>query len=177
MVAHHGVGAYVNREHLGQFKNPATDPVSPVAEIPPALDVNTTKILAPHTPRDHVVVGRGIQRDKLTARHGHGGPVGFESVIRLAPPSRFGYRKTSRIRVGILPEVWVSGFWLCASSRNIGDCSVLPEPPWYGPVCPVVWEGCPREGAPYPMWIGQGLIGANGRDRLTAICPRSMRWP
>ena len=27
------------------------------------------------------------------------------------------------------------------------------EPPWYGPVCPVVWEGRHREGSPYPdLW-------------------------
>ena len=24
------------------------------------------------------------------------------------------------------------------------------EPPWYGPVCPVVWEGRSREAPPYP---------------------------
>ncbi len=24
------------------------------------------------------------------------------------------------------------------------------EPPWYGPVCPVVWEGWGREAPPYP---------------------------
>ena len=24
------------------------------------------------------------------------------------------------------------------------------EPPWYGPVCPVVWEGWRREVSPYP---------------------------
>ena len=24
------------------------------------------------------------------------------------------------------------------------------EPPWYGPVCPVVWEGRCREASPYP---------------------------
>jgi hypothetical protein len=24
------------------------------------------------------------------------------------------------------------------------------EPPWYGPVCPVVGEGCHREVSPYP---------------------------
>ena len=24
------------------------------------------------------------------------------------------------------------------------------EPPWYGPVCPVVWEGRHREVSPYP---------------------------
>jgi len=24
------------------------------------------------------------------------------------------------------------------------------EPPWYGPVCPVVWEGRSREASPYP---------------------------
>ena len=26
----------------------------------------------------------------------------------------------------------------------------LTEPPWYGPVCPVVWEGGSREAPPYP---------------------------
>ncbi len=26
------------------------------------------------------------------------------------------------------------------------------EPPWYGPVCPVVWEGWSREAPPYPDW-------------------------
>src|SRR5207302_6310460 len=26
----------------------------------------------------------------------------------------------------------------------------LIEPPWYGPVCPVVWEGWRRETSPYP---------------------------
>jgi hypothetical protein len=27
------------------------------------------------------------------------------------------------------------------------------EPPWYGPVCPVVWEGWHREVSPYPdLW-------------------------
>jgi hypothetical protein len=32
----------------------------------------------------------------------------------------------------------------------------LIEPPWYGPVCPVVWEGWHREVSPYP---DQQLIG------------------
>ncbi len=28
------------------------------------------------------------------------------------------------------------------------------EPPWYGPVCPVVWEGRHREVPPYPdLWL------------------------
>ena len=28
------------------------------------------------------------------------------------------------------------------------------EPPWYGPVCPVVWEGRSREAPPYPhQWL------------------------
>src|SRR4029453_19351068 len=30
-------------------------------------------------------------------------------------------------------------------------CRLNPiEPPWYGPVCPVVWEGWRREVPPYP---------------------------
>ena len=35
------------------------------------------------------------------------------------------------------------------------------EPPWYGPVCPVVWEGRRREASPYP--------DQHGFQRLSAI--------
>jgi len=32
------------------------------------------------------------------------------------------------------------------------------EPPWYGPVCPVVWEGRRREASPYPdLGSSQGV--------------------
>ena len=31
------------------------------------------------------------------------------------------------------------------------------EPPWYGPVCPVVWEGRHREMSPYPDGGGPPL--------------------
>jgi hypothetical protein len=33
------------------------------------------------------------------------------------------------------------------------------EPPWYGPVCPVVGEGWHREVSPYPDHRRQGVIG------------------
>ena len=33
------------------------------------------------------------------------------------------------------------------------------EPPWYGPVCPVVWEGWRRETSPYPdLWHETDLM-------------------
>ncbi len=35
------------------------------------------------------------------------------------------------------------------------------EPPWYGPVCPVVWEGRRREAPPYPdrwRYCGRTLL-------------------
>ena len=32
------------------------------------------------------------------------------------------------------------------------------EPPWYGPVCPVVWEGRHREVPPYPDFYSAVLI-------------------
>src|SRR5215471_9220431 len=40
-------------------------------------------------------------------------------------------------------------------ASRFGEHSFLPtlnpiEPPWYGPVCPVVWEGWHREVSPYP---------------------------
>jgi hypothetical protein len=34
--------------------------------------------------------------------------------------------------------------WLALRRHN------LIEPPWYGPVCPVVWEGWSRKAPPYP---------------------------
>ena len=58
----------------------------------------------------------------------------------------------------------------------------LIKPPWYGPVCPVVWEGRGREAPPYPdlcaesaMWdrrspdpFPYGLTGGPGRHRSGA---------
>jgi len=38
------------------------------------------------------------------------------------------------------------------------------EPPWYGPVCPVVWEGWRREVSPYP---DQHSIITASKDRLS----------
>ena len=45
------------------------------------------------------------------------------------------------------------------------DSTFLPtlnpiEPPWYGPVCPVVWEGWRREVSPYP---DLPVVGPRGR--------------
>jgi hypothetical protein len=37
------------------------------------------------------------------------------------------------------------------------------EPPWYGPVCPVVWEGWHREVSPYPN-LRRNLAVGGGRD-------------
>jgi hypothetical protein len=34
------------------------------------------------------------------------------------------------------------------------------EPPWYGPVCPVVWEGWHREVSPYPDLRPEGDINS-----------------
>jgi hypothetical protein len=40
------------------------------------------------------------------------------------------------------------------------------EPPWYGPVCPVVWEGRRREASPYPDLRRNGVnLGSEPRDR------------
>ena len=42
-----------------------------------------------------------------------------------------------------------------ARSPLLDRCALaqLPEPPWYGPVCQVVWEGRSREAPPYPdLW-------------------------
>src|SRR4051795_8102511 len=41
------------------------------------------------------------------------------------------------------------------------------EPPWYGPVCPVVWEGRSREAPPYP---DQSPLSGSTRD-----CPQTKK--
>ena len=61
------------------------------------------------------------------------------------------------------------------------------EPPWYGPVCPVVWEGWRREASPYPDLastpavfcaqkpdIRQCLPPAPSDSKLTMHAPRSV---
>jgi len=45
--------------------------------LSPGLDINATKKLASHAPGDDVIVRCGVQRDELTAGHGHGGLVEF----------------------------------------------------------------------------------------------------
>jgi hypothetical protein len=39
------------------------------------------------------------------------------------------------------------------------------EPPWYGPVCPVVWEGRRREVSPYPDLGAWAVIAVDGSER------------
>jgi hypothetical protein len=58
------------------------------------------------------------------------------------------------------------------------------EPPWYGPVCPVVWEGRHREVPPYPdqKWFCDRIaaeLTATGaqRDGLTAAQPLGKPFP
>ena len=43
------------------------------------------------------------------------------------------------------------------------------EPPWYGPVCPVVWEGRHREVPPYPDYPHDArlLVGCQVGGRST----------
>src|SRR5438309_1314568 len=62
------------------------------------------------------------------------------------------------------------------------------EPPWYGPVCPVVWDGRRREASPYPDqcagWGCRGRLRAEGRHNSEPISsfgnhPVTLRehWP
>ena len=45
------------------------------------------------------------------------------------------------------------------------------EPPWYGPVCPVVWEGRRREVSPYPDLRRSSATQPSQREWL--FLPRS----
>ena len=40
------------------------------------------------------------------------------------------------------------------------------EPPWYGPVCPVAWEGRCREAFPYPDLRRIFLVAASSGEGL-----------
>src|SRR5205085_7844520 len=43
----------------------------------------------------------------------------------------------------------LSTYSICPDSMSLPESNPV-EPPWYGPVCPVVWEGWHREVSPYP---------------------------
>ena len=45
------------------------------------------------------------------------------------------------------------------------------EPPWYGPVCPVVWEGRSREASPYPDQWREATIAEDLRRWSVAGLP------
>jgi hypothetical protein len=55
------------------------------------------------------------------------------------------------------------------------------EPPWYGPVCPVVWEGRRREASPYPDHLPlrsrslRATASKKCRRRGRITCVRSAR--
>src|SRR6516225_4556291 len=49
------------------------------------------------------------------------------------------------------------------------------EPPWCGPVCPVVWEGRCREASPYPDQ--HALKGSGKETRLSIIGPHAAGEP
>ncbi len=64
-----------------------------------------------------------------------------------------------------------------ASRQTPAPACVRSEPPWYGPVCPVVWEGRRREASPYPdhrpraafpftgrnlAWAGEAIMSGSG---------------
>jgi len=45
---------------------------------------------------------------------------------------------------------------VCPDSLSLPKLNLV-EPAWYGPVCPVVWEGWHREMSPYPDCGGMSL--------------------
>ena len=52
---------------------------------------------------------------------------------------------------GVEPSMAKSTLESPAPTDRLSPSTLNPvEPPWYGPVCPVVWEGRHREVPPYP---------------------------
>ncbi|MER9690184.1 group II intron maturase-specific domain-containing protein [Mesorhizobium sp. M0139] len=89
--------------------------------------------------------GNGHNRFKELRRHG---VPKFGAAVAAGSPTGF-WRMSGR------PAVQ-QALRTITSSRSVSlDFMSLPElnpiePPWYGPVCPVVWEGRRREASPYP---------------------------
>ena len=53
---------------------------------------------------------------------------------------------------GVEPSMAKSTLESPAPTDRLSPSTLNPvEPPWYGPVCPVVWEGRHREVPPIPM--------------------------
>ena len=50
------------------------------------------------------------------------------------------------------------------------------EPPWYGPVCPVVWEGRRRKASPYPDQSRKPSLGNPKNSLPLKICQSSASW-
>ena len=75
-------------------------------------------------------------------------------VAKFTQRSRLVHRRGS----GACPDTRRSNkpYATTISTRSVFPNSMRPpklnsvEPPWYGPVCPVVWEGRRREASPYP---------------------------
>src|SRR6266404_2490756 len=98
----------------------------------------------------YVRIFGGNGKTAPTASKNYDGVACRSSMRRLPPVRRPGSGACPDIRRSNRP---------CAT--RISTASVSPasmfllklnpiEPPWYGPVCPVVWEGRHREGSPYP---------------------------
>jgi RNA-directed DNA polymerase len=94
---------------------------------------------------------RGVP--KVHAAVAAGSPTGILAHVRT-PAVQQALRNQYFDSLGLPPTP-------CAAKLN----SV--EPPWYGPVCPVVWEGRTREASPYPDQYLRVQIGPAARMLAT----------
>src|SRR6516164_6602706 len=78
------------------------------------------------------------------------------------------------------------GAIICSPRSRPSTVSVFPastflstlnpiEPPWYGPVCPVVWEGWRREASPYPDLRRNLVVPARSGEGLLTILIADLR--
>src|ERR1700674_495873 len=126
----------------------------------------------PHDERRHIVRARCEERCSPTWRHGsaEGYVCTFGGNGRTAPTaSRNCGTVACRSSTRRLPPARRPGSGACRDTRRSNRPCATPfsipsvspgslflpqlnsiEPPWYGPVCPVVWEGWHREVSPYP---------------------------
>jgi hypothetical protein len=72
----------------------------------------------------------------------------FHAAVAAGPPTGF-WRMSGHPAVQQACATRISTVTVFPASVFLTTLNSI-EPPWYGPVCPVVWEGRRREAFPYP---------------------------
>jgi hypothetical protein len=117
---------------------------------------------------------------RISGRNGRTAPIASKNCDSVACRSSARRLLPARRPVsGACPDIRPSNR---PSATRISTASVFPaslslprlnpiEPPWYGPVCPVVWEGRCREASPYPDRCPRAAVRKICRDQPIWVAP------